>query len=246
MTTTRIALISDLHANEHALSRVLADAKGAGVDGIACLGDVCTLGPRPREVLAMIREHASWFILGNHDEYMFRPELLGEHSDAPVVVSAVAWCRAVLDAADVEFMKTFAARKEIDLGGGTALLLYHGSPDSNTRNLLADTPATTMDDCLRDHAAEVLAGGHTHLQMLRQHRGKLVVNPGSVGMPFESFASGGPPIVMPHAEYAIAESRAGSVTVELRRVALDRAALVAQTEGWREGMAGFLLSQYRR
>ena len=70
--------------------------------------------------------------------------------------------------------------------------------------------------------------------------------PGSVGMPFESFASGGPPIVMPHAEYAIVESRAGNVTVELRRVALERAALIAQTEGWREGMAGFLMSQYRR
>jgi hypothetical protein len=51
---------------------------------------------------------------------------------------------------------------------------------------------------------------------------------------------------MPHAEYAIVEARAGHVGVELRRVALDRGALITQTEGWTEGMAGFLLSQYRR
>ena len=244
--TTRIALISDLHANEHALARVLADAHDAGVDGVACLGDVCTLGPRPREVLAMIREHASWFIMGNHDEYMFRPELLGKHSDAPVVVSAVAWCRAALGSADLAFVRTFAARAEIHLGGGAALLLYHGSPDSNTTNLLADVPATTLDRCFGGEGATVFAGGHTHLQMLRQHCGRLVVNPGSVGMPFESFPKGGPPVVMPHAEYAIVEARAGNVRIELRRVLLDRDALIAQMDGYTEEMAGFLLSQYRR
>lgn len=34
----------------------------------------------------------------------------------------------------------------------------------------------------------VLAGGHTHIQMLRQHRGMLIVNPGSVGTPFRASA----------------------------------------------------------
>ena len=43
---------------------------------------------------------------------------------------------------------------------------------------------------LDGRAATVLAGGHTHLQMLRQHRGMFIVNPGSVGMPFVEKASG--------------------------------------------------------
>ena len=225
---------------------MLHDAERAGVDAVACLGDVCTLGPRPSEVLAMIREHASWFILGNHDEYMFRPELLGAHSDAPVVVSAVAWCRAELEADEVAFMRSFAARAEIDFGDGTRLLLFHGSPESNTQNLVVATPEATLDDCLGGFGAEVLAGGHTHLQMLRQYRGRLLVNPGSVGMPFESFASGGPPTIMAHAQYAIVEAKRGDVRVELRRVELDRATLIAQTADWKEPMAEFLTSQYRR
>ena len=50
-----------------------------------------------------------------------------------------------------------------------------------------------------------MAGGHTHLQMVRQHRGTLLVNPGSLGLPFESYAQGGPPKILPHAEYAIVE-----------------------------------------
>ncbi len=70
-----------------------------------------------------------------------------------------------------------------------------------------------------------MAGGHTHLQMLRQHRGTLLVNPGSVGAAFKEYASGGPPTLMPYAEYAVVESRAGVVDVSLRRVPFDTAAL---------------------
>src|SRR5260221_6238943 len=107
MSGVRVALVSDVHGNLHALERVLDHAKSAGVDGVACLGDVCTLGPRPREVLDLLRERASWFILGNHDEYMDHPALLTEHSVAPVVVSAVGWCRSELDAGHREVVRSF-------------------------------------------------------------------------------------------------------------------------------------------
>ena len=50
-------------------------------------------------------------------------------------------------------------------------------------------------------------------------------------MPFEACARGGPPLVMPHAEYAIVEACAGHVGVELRRVGLDRDALIAPMGG---------------
>jgi hypothetical protein len=61
--------------------------------------------------------------------------------------------------------------------------------------------------------------------MVRQHRGMLLVNPGSVGMPFERYACGQAPRVMDRAEYAIVEAGASGVGVELRRVEVDRAAL---------------------
>jgi hypothetical protein len=94
-----------------------------------------------------------------------------------------------------------------------------------------------------------MAGGHTHIQMLRQHRGTWVVNPGSVGMPFRRYVAGARPEIMAHAEYAILEDErphvlpcylhgsvddggGGAIGVELRRVALDRAALRAQTKAW--------------
>src|SRR3954471_5500660 len=112
---TRIALVSDVHGNLHALNRVLDDARLAGVDAVACLGDVSTLGPRPREVLDVIAERASWHVLGNHDEYMSKPELLALHSDADVVVSAVDWCRAELDAPHRDRIAGFTSEVVIDL-----------------------------------------------------------------------------------------------------------------------------------
>lgn len=90
-----------------------------------------------------------------------------------------------------------------------------------------------------------MAGGHTHIQMLRQHRGTLLVNPGSLGLPFEQFASGGPPRVLPHAEYAIVDSKRGAVTVTLSRVPVDRGALITAVERWDNPLRDWLLQQYR-
>ena len=69
----------------------------------------------------------------------------------------------------------------------------------------------------------MLAGGHTHIQMLRQHRGMLLVNPGSVGLPFKEYVAGRAPTLLDHAEYATVDASHGGVSVTLRRVPVDRA-----------------------
>jgi len=51
----KIAIISDIHANEEALDAVVADMKNKAVDSIVCLWDIVTLGPSPREVLVKIQ-----------------------------------------------------------------------------------------------------------------------------------------------------------------------------------------------
>ena len=63
----RIAVISDIHANLHALESVLADVDRESVDEIWCLGDVVGYGPRPNECCDLIRERAAISLCGNHD-----------------------------------------------------------------------------------------------------------------------------------------------------------------------------------
>lgn len=247
----RVALISDLHANALALEAVLADLARAGADRLVCLGDVATLGPHPDAVLGRLRDLGCACILGNHDEFLLDAELIHTYTEAPVVVNAVDWCRDRLAPADRAFLAGFVPGLDIELAPGLTLGLYHGSPRSHMEDILATTPAERVDEMLGGRAtvAAVLAGGHTHFQMLRQHRGALLLNPGSVGIPFKEHMPGQPPAVLPHAEYAIVEARSAGgsagISVELRRVPLDRAALRRAAESAPDNpITGYLVAQY--
>jgi predicted phosphodiesterase len=238
-SSMRLALISDLHANELALDAVLSDAAREGYDRLVCLGDVATLGPRPDAVLARLRDLGCPCILGNHDEFMLEPALVRSYSEVSVVVASVDATREALSADAIAFLGTFVRTLALD-----DVLLYHGTPRSNVEDLLATTPPERVDEMLDGKRALVFAGGHTHLQMLRQHHGMLIVNVGSLGMPFRDYASGGPPVIMPYAEYALVELRPTGVSVDLRRVALERHALASQVDGWDNPLAAPLRASY--
>jgi predicted phosphodiesterase len=183
-------------------------------------------------------------ILGNHDEFMIRPELVAAYTTIPVLTDSIEWCRARMSAASLDFIRSFRDTYELALPDGERLLAFHGTPSSNTTDLLATTDAARLDEWIGDATAVLLAGGHTHLQMLRQHRGRLVINPGSVGMPFREYVAGGPPEVMPHAEFAIIESDATSTNVSLERLTLDRAELRRSVLAVDYPLAAFLTKAY--
>ncbi len=241
----RLALISDLHANEPALEATLADIERAGVDQVACLGDVATLGPSPRAVLQRVRKLGGPCILGNHDAFLLEPEAVHVYTEAPDVIEAVEWCHGQLTEQDLDFVRSFRATQEIRVDASSSILLYHGTPRSHSEDLLATTPDEELDEMLAGREATVLAGGHTHLQMLRRHRGMTIVNPGSVGLPFRDYAGGGRPTLLPDAEYAIVEVRRGFADVSLRRVALDRELLREAADASAEPIRNLLLAHYQ-
>ena len=240
----RVALISDLHANAVALDAVLADIERVGVDQIVCLGDVATLGPRPDHILDRLRTLGCPCIQGNHDAFLLDPALIHTYTEAKVVVDAVDWCRARLATRDLDFIRTFVPTLEIALDERSTLFLFHGTPRSHMEDLLATTPPDELESMLSGHRGTVMAGGHTHLQMLRQHRGMLIVNPGSVGLPFKEYVCGRAPTLLDHAEYATVSAAGGGIRVDLHRVSVNRAALRDAVRGSDNPMRGMLLQQY--
>ena len=240
----KIALISDLHGNEIALEAVMASIRQGGVDEIVCLGDVATLGPRPGFVIQMLRDLGCACILGNHDEFLLDPGLIHRYTEAPVIVDAVDWCRSRLSDEDLAFLRGFQPHLQIALDDRSSLFLFHGSPRSHMEDILSTTPPDELDRLLSGHDTQVMAGGHTHVQMLRQHRGMLLVNPGSVGLAFKEYVAGRAPTLLHHAEYATVESVRGSMQVTLHRVPLDKGALRDTVRSSDNPLSGMLLQQY--
>ena len=98
---------------------------------------------------------------------MLEPELIHTYTELPVIVAAVDACRASLGRAELDFVRTFRSTLDLDLDG-TTLSLFHGSPRSHMENLLATTPSSEIEQPLGARRSTVMAGGHTHPQMLRQ------------------------------------------------------------------------------
>ena len=233
----RIALISDLHANLVALDAVLADAAAADAGRVICLGDIVSLGPEPRETLARLRERGIPCVQGNHDPLAPNPPCLAELE---------AWCEACLTADERAWLRALPSRIEIALDATTTLLCVHGSPRSFDEQVLAETTNADLETMLTGHEATITVCGHTHVQLLRRVRDRLIVNVGSVGMPFEEAYHGeGEPRVLPWAEYAIVSFENGRLSVDLRRVPFEFAAYAERVRksGMPEGEAW--LGQWR-
>lgn len=222
----RIAFISDIHGNLHALELVLADLQQNQVDQIICLGDIASLGPQPREVIARLRELEIPIILGNHETYLLNPQLTEKHH--PWLRAAELWCLTQLTVNDLDFLRSFPSQLSFTLNPDTTLLCYHGSPRSNEELIYPITPSETLNEILAGQAAQVLIGGHTHVQMMRQHKGMMLLNPGSVGMPCEFPMRGPNQHYLRWAEYAILDMNDGRLTTSLYRLPIDFAHL-AQT-----------------
>jgi hypothetical protein len=172
------------------------------------------------------------------------PTLIHTYTDVPIIVEAVRWCQHQLSPEDVAWLRTFQPIMDLQLDADGRMLLFHGSPRSNVENLLATTAADELDRLLAGYHAPVMVGGHTHIQMLRQHRGALLINAGSVGLPFKEFSPDRPPAILPHAEYALVDVVQGITSVTLRRLPLDRAVMRAAVAASTTPLRAMLLQQY--
>jgi diadenosine tetraphosphatase ApaH/serine/threonine PP2A family protein phosphatase len=212
-----LAVLYDIHANLPALEAVLADARDAGADRHLLGGDYAGLGAWPVETLERLRElpRAQW-IRGNWERWLGAP---GEAADVPFVRSALAWALEAVPDDDIAELSRLPATVTID---GT--LFSHASPISDMRSFMPE-PADDEAELLGDVTAARVVFGHTHVQFRRQgERGVDLVNPGSVGLPFDGDC---------RAAYALI---ADDGELELRRVEYDHEQAAATI---RERMEGF-------
>ena len=240
----KIALISDIHGNHIALEKVLNEIKASRVDHIICLGDVATLGPEPGSVIQQLSDCDCRFIMGNHDEFMIDPDLIHTYTEIPIIVDAVKWTRDQLTEDDIEFIKKFEKKINTNLNSEKSFLFYHGSPQSNMEDILPGTPDEDLDEIFADDYADIMAGGHTHLPMMRQFKNSIVLNPGSVGLPFKKYAMGNTPEIKEYGEYMVITVNGNDTHFDFRQVKFDVKSLVRELSKSDNPLNPFLHSQY--
>lgn len=225
----RIGIISDIHGNLIALENVLTQLKSEHVDQIVCLGDVAFGGPQPNDAIVRLRELGCLNVMGNTDDFFIHPPKPDpDYENELRFREMIGWMSAQLSKDSLDFVRTFQPRIEIPLENGKTLLCYHGSPDSITGIILPTTPDNELAQALDASHASVMAGGHTHVPMFRLFGDAILLNPGSVGMPFVRGATRAQDYRPPWSEYAILTSEKKKMGVELRRVSLDVNAMIAQ------------------
>lgn len=168
--------------------------------------------------------------MGNTDEDLLAPPEADPKVPPPhpAMAEVNAWVADQLTAKDEAYLETFEPTVEVPLPGQEApLLCFHGSPRSNVDVLLPTTPADDVAEMMGGAGFAVGAGGHTHQPMVRRLGERLLVNPGSVGLPFLG-GTGPDPVAArkpPWAEWALLEAEpGGGLSVDLRRTRYDLAA----------------------
>lgn len=179
-----VAVISDVHGNLPALQAVLADIAAEGFESIVSAGDLAS-GPMPAECIELLASsHIDVdYVMGNTDRGVIaafdtRKAGMAPEDDAHPIDQFAAtriteMHRDMLD----------AFRPTVTVGGA---LVCHGSPASDEFVVTMKSPRERVERAAREAAAPVIVGGHVHHQFTSPAGpGRLWVNAGSVGMPYE-------------------------------------------------------------
>jgi diadenosine tetraphosphatase ApaH/serine/threonine PP2A family protein phosphatase len=190
----RIAVLSDIHGNIHALDAVLSDVEREDVHEVWCLGDVVGYGADPNDCCARVREQADVVLAGNHDMAVTGELSLEEFSRGAAI--AARWTQEVLSPDNAAWL-----RAQTPAGEARDVGVYHASPrDPVWEYVLSSLLAELCFDAMRQRVALV---GHSHvaLSFVRPEGqpatgsarrggeevdvadGEWILNPGSVGQP---------------------------------------------------------------
>lgn len=216
------------YGNLFALDACLADAKAAGAEMLAFLGDAIGCCGHSEAVVAKIRASFPVLVAGNHEQQAAAGEETcgcGYSSPEDEAVSCEAFQLATEGLADATraWLGTWPERATVELEGGR-LLLCHGSPGHTSEFLYeCELDDRRLEAWLDRFSVRGFVGTHSGLPWVRRLRGgRFAANCGVVGKPDHD----GDPAV----HYARIDLPArGEPSIEIRRVAYDH-------EGWARRM----------
>ncbi|TWP35581.1 metallophosphoesterase family protein [Leekyejoonella antrihumi] len=179
-----VAVLSDVHGVLPVLEAVLAQPEVRAADLVVVTGDHAS-GPQPGAVLDRMLAEGDRLRLvrGNADR-----ELVAlRHGDEIEVPDEITpWAAAELSDAHVDLLAGLPHPLVIQVDGFGPVVFCHGSPRRDDELVLVDSPLTRWADAFAElpDDQQTVVCGHTHMPFVRLVDRRLVVNPGSIGMPY--------------------------------------------------------------
>ena len=192
----RVVVLSDIHGNLAALEAVVARLPALKPDQVAILGDHALFGPQPSETIDLIQQlqkKGALVTAGTGDiavadlDYAASfPSLAG--GLPPGLKAAVEWASDALDDDRIEWLRSLPSERRIRYGE-IAVTFCHASPGSRTSALSADLDPSTTRELLGQTDSRVVCVGFTHTARVKDYGWKVLVDAGSVGMPYDGDAT---------------------------------------------------------
>lgn len=179
-----VAVLSDIHGVMPALEAVLAEPDVGAADLVVLTGDLAS-GPQPVETLDALRalgDRAIW-VRGNADRELVQCRR-GQPCSVPDAVTP--WAAEQLRDDQVEMLAGLPLSATLDLGTMGSALFCHATPRDDEEVVVVDSRLDRWAEVFADLDADVktVVCGHTHMPFARLAHRRLVVNPGSIGMPY--------------------------------------------------------------
>jgi len=182
MTYSSVTVVSDVHGVLPVLEAVLAEPDVQASDLIVVNGDTVS-GPMPRQTLDALSAlgHRCLLVRGNGDR-----EAVEASRGLPCDYAESLWAGRELRHDQLDLLATLPHRRTVHIAGFGPVLFCHATPDSDTDVVLVDTPLDLWIKALSavDDDVRTVVCGHTHMPFLRFVDGRIVLNPGSLGMPY--------------------------------------------------------------
>lgn len=188
----KIAVFSDVHGNVHAFRAMVADAKRQGFDDSWFVGDLLMPGPGVGEILDLLDQmHPSIIVRGNWDDLVVNGIRGKIDLDKPSHVYFARLAQYVADHLNKQQVDAIAnwPMQRMVKEGGLVFGLSHNLPDLNMGQALFPTnPSSNFDQLFGKDQPDVAIYAHVHHALLRYASDeRVVLNPGSVGEPFNGW-----------------------------------------------------------
>lgn len=218
---TRIALLTDIHANLPALTVVLAEVQRLGCERIYHAGDLIDIGPYPAEVVDLAQAWGMICVRGNHEAWLMgdAPVGLGQGLRDQDEMDHEQWTLSRLDRAQRDFIREMPPIISATIDGVHFSVVHFALAADGCS--ISDVSPRWSDDRILDlfvrMPGALVCFGHLHERRFnRIYRGQHFLNPGAVGCSHHG-----------EARFATVDILGGRFAIAEHRVAYERGPLLA-------------------